>query len=91
MDWAENYAILLSVFNLSKDDIKKSTIPFLNGLKDKLPVVLELKRRLSGGDNRCPLLGIGMTSEGAQQQPQERYKEADEAPTRSQIESFFGG
>jgi hypothetical protein len=42
---AENYAILLSVFNLSKDDIKKSTIPFLNGLLNSLSKIAELKQR----------------------------------------------
>jgi hypothetical protein len=36
----------------------------------------------------CPLLGIGGESEDT---PKERYKEADEAPTMSEIENFFGG
>ena len=87
MDWAENYAILLSVFNLSKDDIKKSTIPFLNGLLNSLSTISELKQRLNGGG--CPLLGIGTASEDSQQQ--QRHRGANEAPTMSEIENFFGG
>lgn len=87
MDWAENYAILLSVFNLSKDDIKKSTIPFLNGLLNSISKIAELKQRLNGGG--CPLLGTGTASEDSQQQ--QRHGGANEAPTMSEIENFFGG
>jgi len=88
VDWAENYAILLSVFNLSKDDIKKSTLPFLNGLLNSLPKIAELNRSLNGG-GRCPLLGTGTASEDSQQQ--QRHGGANEAPTMSEIENFFGG
>jgi len=49
----------------------------------------ELNRNLNGGGG-CPLLGTGTTSEEAPQQ-QERYKEAEKAPTVSDIKNFFGG
>lgn len=85
-DWAENFAILHSVFHLSKTDIKRSTLPYLKGLLNSIPTLAKLNSRLNGGG--CPLLGIGGESEEV---PKERYREADEAPTMSEIENFFGG
>jgi hypothetical protein len=88
VDWAENYAILLSVFNLSKDDIKKSTIPFLNGLLNSISKIAELKQRLNGGG--CPLLGTGTASEDVHNSNSDTGGQM-RAPTMSEIENFFGG
>lgn len=78
-DWALYFAYLLSHTSLTKEAIKKSTIPFLKGVINKLPDIV-------WPNHMCPFLG------GTAETPnKEAYKEAKEAPTVSAIEAFVRG
>ncbi len=79
-DWGLYYTYLLSYTSLTKETIKKSTIPFLQGIINKLPEVIKAK-------HGCPFLGVGTTAAPSK----EVYKEAEKAPTVSAIEAFVRG
>jgi hypothetical protein len=85
-DWAKNFTLLLSHTSLTKNDIKMSTIPFLEGIINNLPDELRRKHGYGG----CPLLGIGGGTD-ANSEPRNVYKPAEKAPTINQIEAFING
>ncbi|MBA1335828.1 MAG: hypothetical protein HPY66_1646 [Firmicutes bacterium] len=76
--------MLLSHTSLTKTDILNSTIPFLLEILKNLPDEIKIKRN----NGWCPLLGIGPS--GTQPQ-QDKYKEAETAPTIGQIDAFVRG
>jgi len=61
-----------------------STIPFLKGLLEKLPLITKLNQ-----SKGCPLLGVSLSD--SEVSKQENTKAAKVPPTRNEVESFFGG
>ncbi|MGE5397261.1 MAG: hypothetical protein ACM3MK_06965 [Chitinophagales bacterium] len=72
---------------MTKNDIRTSTLPFLQGILNNLPDEIRRKQGYGG----CPLLGVGGGTGEGQAEPQGKYKEAGKAPTRSEIEAFISG